>query len=892
MRAWLLLLAVLATFQAIVQVASTEDITSSFIQAISPKIKATTQQQQQQQQYKYQQKYFELENSPREPKVALANKQLSAIKTAISPVYDITPLSVTRKEIAVKHNSTIEGRTKAVTIEKSTTVIATIIEKNNKNSDSVSYSNKNNNNNNSNNNINYNKNNLNKSSVKDIAVSKRSVQPSSDFVVKAQQTQSNKQNKIQNKNQNHNEVNDKSDKNAKNALITVLRTQELQKINSSSSNNNNNNSNKVQELIEFNNKKSEEKILTTKSTNKLEAQNSAVKSSEKLAAAAAAVPSEEEATTEELSANKVENKSNNMALNESVTPQLHSQRQHRNHNQQQQRQHHHQQHRQNKKSHHYHHHHQQQQQQQQQQQDTQHHTHQRNHQNHQLHRNTNASSSEPATEAHLATAKRLAIETAKSNAEVIQNSLHETTNSISEAALETPSHLQAAEKLALDSAPLPASITNKANNANTTAATSSATARATAGSTTATSDNADADDDADDVDDSDENAENNEPATYSNKEIIGDKLKPDPSTLVQIENSLLSLFNMKRPPKIDRSKIIIPEAMKQLYAQIMGHELDIANIRRPSIPSRTANTVRSFTHIESKIDDRFPHHHRFRLYFDVKSIPTEEKLRAAELQLTRDAISEAMLNERLANRDTYQVLAYDITRVGVRGKRSPSYLLLDNKSAHLNGTDTVHLDVRRAVERWLATPRKNHGLLIEVRTGPTLKPAPHHHVRLRRSVDEPHESWQHKQPVLYAYTADGKHKTRSIRDAAASSTRSKRAGHHRRAHRRKNSDEICRRHSLYVDFADVGWSDWIVAPPGYDAFYCQGKCPFPLAEHMNSTNHAVVQTLVNNLNPGKVPKACCVPTQLEGISMLYLNDQNTVVLKNYQDMTVVGCGCR
>lgn len=26
--------------------------------------------------------------------------------------------------------------------------------------------------------------------------------------------------------------------------------------------------------------------------------------------------------------------------------------------------------------------------------------------------------------------------------------------------------------------------------------------------------------------------------------------------------------------------------------------------------------------------------------------------------------------------------------------------------------------------------------------------------------------------------------------------------------------------------------------------------------------------------------------------MLYLDDQNKVVLKNYQDMTVVGCGCR
>lgn len=293
---------------------------------------------------------------------------------------------------------------------------------------------------------------------------------------------------------------------------------------------------------------------------------------------------------------------------------------------------------------------------------------------------------------------------------------------------------------------------------------------------------------------------------------------------------------------------------------------------------------------ESKIDDRFPHHHRFRLYFDLKSVPAEEKLKAAELQLTRDAISHASLNPRLTNRTRYQVLVYDITRVGVRGKREPSYLLLDNKTIRLNSTDTVSLDVQPAVDRWLASPQKNFGLLIEVRTSRSLKPAPHHHVRLRRSADEEHESWERKKPLLLAYTDDGRHKSRSIRDV---SNRSKRAGgHHRRTHRRKNNEEICRRHSLYVDFADVGWSDWIVAPPGYDAFYCHGRCPFPIAEHLNSTNHAVVQTLVNSINPGKVPKACCVPTQLEGISMLYLNDHSTVVLKNYQDMTVVGCGCR
>ncbi|XP_016945381.4 protein decapentaplegic isoform X2 [Drosophila suzukii] len=389
------------------------------------------------------------------------------------------------------------------------------------------------------------------------------------------------------------------------------------------------------------------------------------------------------------------------------------------------------------------------------------------------------------------------------------------------------------------------------------------------------------------------------PSTYSKEALIKDKLKPDPSTLVEIEKSLLSLFNMKRPPKIDRSKIIIPEPMKRLYAEIMGHELDSVNIPKPGLLTKSANTVRSFTHKDSKIDDRFPHHHRFRLHFDVKSIPADEKLKAAELQLTRDALSpQVVARTSSANRTRYQVLVYDITRVGVRGQREPSYLLLDTKTVRLNSTDTVSLDVQPAVDRWLASPQRNYGLLVEVRTVRSLKPAPHHHVRLRRSADEAHERWQHKQPLLFTYTDDGRHKARSIRDVSGGEGgggggkggRNKRQP--RRPARRKNHDDTCRRHSLYVDFSDVGWDDWIVAPLGYDAYYCHGKCPFPLADHFNSTNHAVVQTLVNNMNPGKVPKACCVPTQLDSVAMLYLNDQSTVVLKNYQEMTVVGCGCR
>lgn len=98
---------------------------------------------------------------------------------------------------------------------------------------------------------------------------------------------------------------------------------------------------------------------------------------------------------------------------------------------------------------------------------------------------------------------------------------------------------------------------------------------------------------------------NNNKYSYSNELDISDSVeseknyrgdKPDPQTLVQIEKNLLSLFGFEKRPKVDRSKIVIPEAMKKLYAQITGHELEIIDAPKADIHSKDANTIRSYTH--------------------------------------------------------------------------------------------------------------------------------------------------------------------------------------------------------------------------------------------------------------------------------------------------------
>ncbi|XP_054640339.1 growth/differentiation factor 5 [Dunckerocampus dactyliophorus] len=102
----------------------------------------------------------------------------------------------------------------------------------------------------------------------------------------------------------------------------------------------------------------------------------------------------------------------------------------------------------------------------------------------------------------------------------------------------------------------------------------------------------------------------------------------------------------------------------------------------------------------------------------------------------------------------------------------------------------------------------------------------------------------------------------------------------------------CQRRRLHVNFKEMGWDDWIIAPLDYHAFHCGGACDFPLRSHMEPTNHAIIQTLLHSMDPPSAPPSCCVPTRLSPISILYVDSNNNVVYKQYDDMVVDACGCR
>lgn len=352
-----------------------------------------------------------------------------------------------------------------------------------------------------------------------------------------------------------------------------------------------------------------------------------------------------------------------------------------------------------------------------------------------------------------------------------------------------------------------------------------------------------------------------------------------PDVLHAFELRLLSMFGLQHRPT-PSSSAVVPQYMLDLYS---AHSVNAEQVSRPRAhlgkgserSASRANTIRSFHHDEST-EDRSSSSVRTtqRFLFNLTSIPDEELVTSAELRVFREQIVSSLNN---ASAGFHRINVHEIIRPS-GSLQEPITRLLDTRLVQHSLSKWESFDVTPAVLKWTTDGHPNHGILVEI-SHPDQDSRKH--VRVSRSLHNNEDTWSQMRPLLVTYSHDGKGNVLHSREKRQA----------RNNKQRKKHKANCRRHSLYVDFSDVGWNDWIVAPPGYHAFYCQGECPFPLADHLNSTNHAIVQTLVNSVN-SNIPRACCVPTDLSPVSLLYLDEYERVILKNYQDMVVEGCGCR
>ncbi len=346
------------------------------------------------------------------------------------------------------------------------------------------------------------------------------------------------------------------------------------------------------------------------------------------------------------------------------------------------------------------------------------------------------------------------------------------------------------------------------------------------------------------------------------------------------EKAFLDALGLQNVPKVKKgraSTVEIPETLLELYAQQTGHKLETTHFNLPGSHVSTSNTARTFVsqQIGSQGCGGASRNCVFSFDLDARQYE-DEVVESAQLKVYW---KPKLSVKRKAG--SFKVNVVDLIKV-----KPHVAMVVDTKKVHHRDAEIDEgwytFDVTPAVERWLRRGVKNKILILE-------------RGKLKVSYKNTHASilpeGVFSDVYLVVYSEDARHRQ----------TRIKRSSNHRNSmrkynkkprHRRKGRWRNCKRHPLTVDFTEVGWNDWIVAPPAYNAHFCYGECPFPIADHLNATNHAIVQNLVHSVNPSAALKPCCVPTELSPISMLYLDEYDKVVLKNYENMVVEGCGCR
>ncbi|XP_057682456.1 growth/differentiation factor 10b [Corythoichthys intestinalis] len=152
-----------------------------------------------------------------------------------------------------------------------------------------------------------------------------------------------------------------------------------------------------------------------------------------------------------------------------------------------------------------------------------------------------------------------------------------------------------------------------------------------------------------------------------------------------------------------------------------------------------------------------------------------------------------------------------------------------------------------------------------------------------------HELWQSTYFPAKSKSTTGKKQNQESREVLNFDERTM-----KKARRRQWSEpRVCTRRYLKVDFADIGWSEWVLAPKSFDAYYCAGSCGFPIPKVVRPSNHATIQSIVRAVGivPG-IPEPCCVPEKMSPLSVLFLDPGRNMVLKVYPGMSVDTCTCR
>ncbi|XP_034414777.1 bone morphogenetic protein 4-like [Cyclopterus lumpus] len=295
------------------------------------------------------------------------------------------------------------------------------------------------------------------------------------------------------------------------------------------------------------------------------------------------------------------------------------------------------------------------------------------------------------------------------------------------------------------------------------------------------------------------------------------------------------------------------------------------------------NIVRSF-------EDKGHAGERFH-FFNLSSFGREERMIKAEFRWFRK--KQKFFFGKSYGPHFYKVDLYEVLDSRVKPWRGN---LITSRLVPLYTQGWEVFNVTQTVSKWIRNSQENNGILV-VTTLPS-----GNWMESVVSSSKRNGGLTDTNAYLVIFSDDGR--TGASNQSYLGQTQPAAAApelHDHRSRRRRASpgflpygrSQSCQRVPLFVDFEEIGWSGWIISPRGYNAYHCKGSCPFPLGGNLRATNHATVRSIIHalKLSGDEVGAPCCVPDRLQSISLLYFDDEENVVLKQYDDMVALSCGC-
>ncbi|XP_075131933.1 bone morphogenetic protein 7-like [Leptodactylus fuscus] len=264
-----------------------------------------------------------------------------------------------------------------------------------------------------------------------------------------------------------------------------------------------------------------------------------------------------------------------------------------------------------------------------------------------------------------------------------------------------------------------------------------------------------------------------------------------------------------------------------------------------------ADLVMSFVNLLENDTEVCEQCYRKELRFNLSDMPTREKLTAAELKIYKD---------QMPHNEAYQISVYQVPL-----KNTSKLLKLDMQTVYGSEIRWLTFDVTGINIDWVVNLKNNLELQLMVET------LDHKSIEPRSVGLVGRSGPQEKQPFIVAFFRSEAIHFRSVR-----STSENHWNKYKEMEVKEHEDLLnnateafisantetdqsfrsraCMKHELYVSFRELGWQ-------------------------------------VHFLTPELVPKPCCVPKELQDITVLYFDDHSNILLKKYKNMVVQSCGC-